>query len=97
MLSGDYGLLLPIFIIGAMRTFFSGTLVFKIGRMLNIPYDELVTYTLFSSYKNLGLTATTSLILFGTKAAVPAAICILLEVLMFIYYSVLMNPINQKD
>ncbi|MCD5409996.1 MAG: hypothetical protein LRZ87_04475 [Methanocellales archaeon] len=62
------------------------------GRVLNIPYDEMVTYTLFSSYKNLGLTATTSLILFGTKAAVPAAICILLEVLMFIYYSVLMSP-----
>lgn len=91
LLGGDYDLLLPAFMIGFMRTFFSSTLVFKIGRMLNIPYDRTVTYTLFSSYKNLGLTATTSLILFGTKAAVPAAICILLEVLMFIYYSVLMN------
>lgn len=92
LLGGDYGPLLPVFMIGFMRTFFSSTLVFKIGRALNIPYDEMVTYTLFSSYKNLGLTATTSLILFGTKAAVPAAICILLEVLMFIYYSVLMRP-----
>lgn len=92
LLGGDYGLLLPIFIIGFMRTFFSSTLVFKVGRKLNIRYDKMVTYTLFSSYKNLGLTATISLILFGTKAAVPAAVCILLEVLLFIYYSALMNP-----
>jgi BASS family bile acid:Na+ symporter len=90
-LFNEYTLLVPVSIIAFMRTFFPSTLVFKVGRMFNVPYDRLVTYTLFGSYKNLGLTATTALILFGVKATVPSAVCILFETMMFVYYSILMK------
>lgn len=83
--------LLLVSIIAFMRTFFSGTLVHKIGRMLGIPFERNVTYTLFGSYKNLGLAATIALLLFGVRATIPSAVCIIFEVLMFTYFSALFH------
>ena len=83
--------LLLVSIIAFMRTFFSGTLVHKIGRMLGVPFERNVTYTLFGSYKNLGLAATIALLLFGVRATIPSAVCIIFEVLMFTYFSALFH------
>ncbi|MDI6889227.1 MAG: bile acid:sodium symporter [Methanocellales archaeon] len=89
VLLSEYGLLIPVSIIGIIRTFFAGTLVFGLGRALNIPLDRNIAYALFGSYKNLGLTATIALLLFGARATIPSAVCILFEVLMFPYLSML--------
>jgi len=89
VLLNEYNLLIPVSIIGITRTFFACTLVFGLGRVLNIPLDRNIAYTLFGSYKNLGLTATVALLLFGTRATIPSAVCILFEVLMFPYLSML--------
>ncbi len=89
VLLSEYGLLIPVSIIGIIRTFFACTVVFGLGRALNIPSDRNITYALFGSYKNLGLTATIALLLFGTRATIPSAVCILFEVLMFPYLSML--------
>ncbi|MDI6859305.1 MAG: hypothetical protein QMC85_02295 [Methanocellales archaeon] len=83
--------LLLVSIIAFMRTFFSGTLVHKIGRMLGVPFERNVTYTLFGSYKNLGLAATIALLLFGVRATIPSVVCIIFEVLMFTYFSALFH------
>lgn len=89
VLLSEYGLLIPVFIIGIMRTFFACTIVFGLGKVFNMPLDRNIAYTLFGSYKNLGLTATIALLLFGTRATIPSAVCILFEVLMFPYLSML--------
>ena len=91
ILLNESSILLLVSIIAFMRTFFSGTLVYKISEMLNVPFERKVTYTLFGSYKNLGLAATIALLLFGARATIPLAVCILFEVLMFTYFSVLMR------
>ncbi|MDD2665500.1 MAG: hypothetical protein PHD13_01775 [Methanocellales archaeon] len=85
----ESSMLLLVSIIAFMRTFFSGTLVHKICGIFNVPFERKVTYTLFSSYKNLGLAATIALLLFGVRATIPSAVCILFEVSMFTYFSVL--------
>lgn len=84
-------ILLIVSIIAFMRTFFSGTLVYKISGMLKVPFERKVTYTLFGAYKNLGLAATIALLLFGVRATIPSAVCILFEVFMFTYFSALMR------
>jgi len=91
ILSSEYCLLIPVSIIGIIRTFFACTLVFGLGKVLNIPADRNTTYTLFGSYKNLGLTATIALLLFGARATIPSAVCILFEVLMLPYLSMLIK------
>ncbi len=87
----ESSMLLLVSIIAFMRTFFSGTLVHKICGMFNVPFERKVTYTLFGSYKNLGLAATIALLLFGVRATIPSAVCILFEVFMFPYFSVLIK------
>jgi len=46
-----------------------------------VPVRERIPYVLFSSFKNLGLTATVAIALFEPVVAIPAAICIVFEVL----------------
>ncbi len=87
-------ILLIVSIIAFMRTFFSGTLVYNISGMLNVPFERKITYTLFGSYKNLGLSATIALILFGVRTTIPSAVCIIFETLMFTYFSVLIRKID---
>ncbi len=85
----ESSMLLLVSVIAFMRTFFSGTLVHKVCGIFNVPFERKVTYTLFGSYKNLGLAATIALLLFGVRATIPSAVCILFEVSMFPYFSVL--------
>lgn len=87
----ESSMLLLVSVIAFMRTFFSGTLVHKICGIFNVPFERKVTYTLFGSYKNLGLAATIALLLFGVRATIPSAVCILFEVFMFTYFSVLIR------
>ncbi|MDD2777909.1 MAG: hypothetical protein PHI16_03300 [Methanocellales archaeon] len=87
----ESSMLLLVSIIAFMRTFFSGTLVHKICGIFNVTFEKKVTYTLFGSYKNLGLAATIALLLFGVRATLPSAVCIIFETFMFTYFSVLMR------
>jgi BASS family bile acid:Na+ symporter len=70
-----------------LRTFVVGTFVHSLAKFLGIDEKTAITYTLFSSYKNLGLTATMALALVGERACIPAAVCIPFEVFLFTYYS----------
>jgi len=72
-------------IVAAIRTFGMGLAVEAILRWRGVPARERVTYVLFSSFKNLGLTATVAIALFEPVVAIPAAICIVFEVLWTIF------------
>jgi len=68
-----------------LRTFGSGLLTEVVLRRVRIPKPARISYVLFSSYKNLGLTATLAIALFEPIVAVPATICIVFEVVWVIF------------
>jgi BASS family bile acid:Na+ symporter len=67
------------------RTFGTGLLTEFSLRTRKVPRGERVHMVLFSSYKNLGLTATLAIALFEPLVAVPATICIVFEVMWVIF------------
>lgn len=67
-----------------LRTYGSGLLAELALRRARVPKDERISYVLFASYKNLGLTATLAIALFEPIVAVPATICIVFEVVYVI-------------
>lgn len=68
-----------------VRTFGTGLGTEWLTRRLRVPKEERITYVLFASYKNLGLTATLAIALFEPLVAVPATICIVFEVVWIIF------------
>lgn len=68
-----------------VRTFGIGLGTEAILRRRGMPKSARVSYVLFASYKNLGLTATLAIALFEPLVAVPATICIVFEVVWMIY------------
>ena len=67
------------------RTFGTGLATEFSLRRLGLDKGERIGYVLFSSYKNLGLTATLAIALFEPVVAVPATICIVFEVVWVIF------------
>jgi len=82
---GEPGLIIAISAVGMIRTFGVGLGTEYSLRALGIPKEERVSSVLFSSYKNLGLTATLAIALFDPIVAVPATICIVFEVVWVIF------------
>lgn len=65
--------------IAFMRTFAIGSAIYLLARAAGSSPEKRISYTLFGSYKNLGLAAAVSVVLFGPEAGIPAAVCILAE------------------
>jgi predicted Na+-dependent transporter len=82
----DLSLILLIALICLLRTFVSGTTVLLVAKP-RMEIESTIVKMLFGSYKNLGLSATVALLLFGEKSSLPSAICIVFEILLFTYYS----------
>ena len=82
---GDPLIVLAISLGGVMRTFGTGLSTEFVLKKLGVPKQSRVTYVLFASYKNLGLTATLAIALFQPIVAVPATICIVLEIVWAIF------------
>jgi len=82
---GDPLLVLAISIGCIIRTFGTGLVTeFALART-SMDKSERISFVLFSSYKNLGLTATLAIALFEPVVAVPATICIVFEVVWVIF------------
>jgi len=84
---GNPDLLLLISGIAILRTFATGHLIDLVSRWLKVDQRRRVSYVLFGSYKNLGLAAAISLLLFNERAAIPAAITTLFEFLFLIWFT----------
>ncbi len=65
--------------IAIARTFGIGAAVYIASSISRVAFPRRISYTLFGSYKNLGLAAAVAVVLFGPEAGVPAAVCILTE------------------
>ena len=73
--------------ISIARTFGLGLAVFILARSAGLNREHSISYTLLGSFKNLGLAAAVSLLLFGPAAGLPAAFCVLAETAFFIFLS----------
>jgi len=82
---GDPMIVLGVSIGCTVRTFGIGLGTEFALRGLGMPKPSRISYVLFSSYKNLGLTATLAIALFEPVVAVPATICIVFEVVWVIF------------
>ena len=88
--------LLPIFLTLFARTFVIGTIIFVFLKWFKIGFKERITYSLFGSYKNGGATAVIAMMLFGVKAALPAAIQSIFELTYIIYFKRLIQFFNEE-
>lgn len=70
--------------IALARTLGIGLAVYMAARLIGSDRSHAISYTLLGSYKNLGLAAAVSMMLFGPEAGVPAAISVLAETGFFI-------------
>jgi len=89
-----FGYIQPLAVVAFARTFLIGTVVYLLARFKGVDYPKRISYTLFSSYKNLGLAAAISIALFGPAAGIPIAVCILGETLFYIFLSLARNRAN---
>jgi len=82
---GELMIVAAISVACVVRTFGSGLLTEVVLRRARISKADRASYVLFSSYKNLGLTATLAIALFAPIVAVPATICIVFEVVWVVF------------
>lgn len=82
-----FNVLLLISLIALLRTFGSGHLVHLISKISRVDRKRRMSYVLFASFKNLGLSAAISVVLFNEKAAIPSAVAIPFEILFFIWFN----------
>jgi BASS family bile acid:Na+ symporter len=83
--TGDLMTVVLISVACIIRTFGTGLGVEFFMRRLGVPKQDRISSVLFSSYKNLGLTATLAIALFEPMVAVPATIGIVFEVVWVIF------------
>ena len=76
-------------LIAIARTFVIGAAVYLCARLAGVKVQKRISYTLFASFKNLGMAAAVSMVLFGPKAGIPAAVCILAETAFYILFAAL--------
>ncbi len=77
----DPGLVLSLALPALARTFGIGLAVTGLAVLARRTWEERVAWTLFGSFKNLGLTALLALSLFGPEAATPAIVALPFEIL----------------
>lgn len=89
---GDLGGISSTASIALARTFGMGIAVYLASFVAGASPSQRISFTLFSSYKNLGLAAAVSLVIFGPKAAIPSAVCILAETGFYIFLAAAFRP-----
>jgi len=72
--------LLLLSVIMAVRTFGTGSLVKLFGKKIGVAKEELISYSLLSSFKNEGLVMLIALS-FSPEATIPAIIALIFELL----------------
>lgn len=75
--------------ISIARTFIIGLLIMGAALATGVGDERAISYGLLGSFKNLGLAATVSILLFGQQAAIPAAFSVLAETGFFILLTII--------
>jgi len=80
-----FDVLILVSSIAFLRTFVSGHLIDLSARFLGEDRERRMSYVLFRSFKNLGLTAAIAIVLFSERAVIPSAVTIPFELIFFIW------------
>ena len=82
-----FDILVLVSSIAFLRTFVSGHLIDLLSRLVGTDRERRMSYVLFGSFKNLGLAAAITIVLFNERAAIPAAVTIPFEILFFVWFN----------
>lgn len=88
----DLDLVLSLSGAALVRTFGVGFAALGIAILARRPRNERIAWTLFASFKNLGLCALLALSLFGFRAAVPAIVTLFFEIVWLVVLQRLLGP-----
>lgn len=80
----DLGLVLGLSGAALARTFGAGLAVLGLARVARRNRGDRIAWTLFASFKNLGLCALLALSLFGFRAAIPAIVTLFFEIVWLV-------------
>jgi BASS family bile acid:Na+ symporter len=86
-----FGVVPAVALIAFARTFLIGGAVYLVAKLSGVQAQKRVSYILFASFKNLGMAAAISIVLFGPRAGIPATVCILGETFFYILLAALHN------
>ena len=75
--------------ISLARTFVIGLIIYGVALRAGLDRSKTISYTLLGSFKNLGLAAAISLLLFGPAAGIPAAFSAIAEIGFFILLTII--------
>ncbi len=81
----------------ALRTFGIGLVAIGIAAVLHRPRDARIGWALFSSFKNLALTAILALSLFGPRAATPAIVALFFEIVWLAIVPLVFRRSRDRD
>ncbi len=90
-LSGQ-ALILALLAVAFLRTFVIGWAWEGLSRRRGTPWAQRVPQVLFATHKNTGMAAALAVALLGETAAVPATICMTVDIAWLIYISHRMYP-----
>ena len=70
-----------------IKTFGIGLVVDRYGRRKDVAWARRVPGVLFATHKNTGMAAALAIALLGPEAAVPATVCMTVDIAWLIYVS----------
>jgi BASS family bile acid:Na+ symporter len=84
---GEPGLLAALVAVAFIKTFGIGLVVDRYGRRKDVAWARRVPGVLFATHKNTGMAAALAIALLGPEAAVPATVCMTVDIAWLIYVS----------
>ncbi|MEM2943701.1 MAG: hypothetical protein QXN93_04075 [Methanomassiliicoccales archaeon] len=85
-------LVLSLLGVAAARTFIVGSAVEYFAQRLGVKRERRISLVLFSTYKNTGMAAALAAVLIGDMAAIPATVCLAIEVIWFVTLTRVIYP-----
>lgn len=84
---GEPGLLLALIAVAVIKTFGIGAVVNWWDRRKGVAWDQRVPQVLFATHKNTGMAAALAIALLGPTAAMPATVCMTVDIAWLICVS----------
>jgi BASS family bile acid:Na+ symporter len=94
---GDTLLVTSLLLVALIRTFAVGGAVEVLARRFKVDREARIPMVLFATYKNTGMAAALAVALIGSEAAIPATICIALEIIWFLALTKVVYPGLQSE
>ncbi|MGE5379241.1 MAG: hypothetical protein ACM3L5_00025, partial [Candidatus Saccharibacteria bacterium] len=94
---GEPVLLLSLLIVAIIRTFGIGIGLEVYNQRRKLPWAKRVPEVLFATHKNTGMAAALAIALLGDAAAVPATVCMTVDIAWLIYVTKFMYPQDRRD